>query len=420
MPFDPTSSSGIDVILVIGALLAVVSVMRSWRSFVDDDLSPDDRQVALQVAVFLVPPVAVLLHELGHVAAVWAVGARVTDFNYGLFEGSVGVAGPLTATQDWIVALAGNLVSVLIGLAMVAAGALATRLRRPFRFVLLFGGLFVLLFAAVGYPLLSATADFGDWLVIYDFSATPTLSGLTAAVHVLGLVGLWWWWRTELRVRLFAITHGHEAELAELRNAVRQAPQAVEPRLALANHFATRGDLGLAGATLDEGLAVVPRRDAARLHLSRARLALHRGRWNAALLATRAGLDCLPSGAGLRGPNEVADHDLEQRLWANQGLALAQMERHALALAAFARLDERTAADTGVRYCRGLSRLATGDEQGGRSDLWAVAEALPEGDLLRRWAEARLAGGVPDAPDDSDRPPWQRRTAAPPAPVGSV
>jgi tetratricopeptide (TPR) repeat protein len=410
MPFDPTTS-GVDVILGMGALLAVISLVRSWRSFVDDELTAADRQVATQVAVFLVPPVVVLLHELGHVAAAKAVGARVTEFHYGLFEGAVGIAGNLTPAQDWFVALAGNLVSTLVGLAMLVAGARASGLRRPFRYVLLFGGIFELLFAVVGYPLLSATANFGDWLVIYDFSATPVLSWMTAAVHVLGLAGLWRWWRAELRVRLFAISHGQEAEVAELRAAVRRAPRALEPRLALANHFATRGDLGLAGVALDQGAAAVAPADAARLHLARTRLALHRGQWNAALLATRAGLDCLSS---------TPDHDLQQRLWANQGLALAQMDRPALALAAFARLDERTAADIRVRYCRGLSRLASGDEEGGRSDLWTVVDNLPAGDLLRRWAEARLAGGVPDAPDDSDRPPWQRRSAAPPAPVGSV
>ncbi|HEX2192476.1 MAG TPA: M50 family metallopeptidase [Acidimicrobiales bacterium] len=410
MPFDPTTA-GVDVILGLGALLALWSLVRSWRSFFDEDFTVEDRQVATQVAVFLVPPAVVLLHELGHVAAAVAVGARVTSFRYGLFEGAVGVEGSLTPAEGWFLALAGNLVSALLGLALVVLGAHATRLGRPLRYVLLFGGLFELLFALVGYPVLSATADFGDWLAIYDFSATPALSWATAAVHVAALVGLWRWWRRELRLWLFAIAHGGEGQLTQLRAAVRRAPRSLEPRLALARHFAAQGDLALASAALDEGAASVPGPDVARLHLARARLALHRGRWNPAVLAARAGLDSLP---------EKGDHELEQRLWANQGLALAQMERPGPALAAFAHLDERTAADPSVRYCRGLSRLATGDEEGGRADLWAVVHALPEGDLLRRWAEARLAGRVPDAPDDSDRPPWQRRTSAPPAPVGSV
>jgi hypothetical protein len=234
-------------------------------------------------------------------------------------------------------------------------------------------------------------------LAIYDFSATPALSWATAVVHGSALVLLWRWWRKELRVRLFAITHGDEPELARLRAAVRRAPAALETRLALANHFAARGDLGLAGAALDEGVPVVAPADAARLQLARSRVALHRGRWNSALLATRAGLDAgnrVRAGEGSATGSGV-DHDLEQRLWANQGLALAQMDRPALALAAFDHLDEGTAVDARVRYCRGLARLVTGDEAGGRSDLEAVVAARPEGDILRRWAQDRLDGADP-------------------------
>ena len=395
MAFDPTSS-GVDVILALGAFAALWSLVRSWRSFVDPDFTASDRQLATQVAVFLVTPVLVLLHELGHIGAAAAVGAHVTGLQYRLFEGAVGIEGDLTPVQDWFISVAGTLVVVVLGLAMLAGGALSTRLRRPFRHVLILGGIFQLLFALVGYPLFSATSDFGDWLVIYDFSATPVLSGLTAAVHVALLLGLWRWWRNDLRARLFAVAHGGEAELDALRAAVRREPAAVAPRLALANHFAVRGDLGMAGWALDDGLGAVHPPEAARLHLARARLALHRGRWNPALLAARAGLDALPSSG--------ADHELTQRLWANQGLALAQMDRFSLALAAFDHLDEGTASDVRVRYCRGLSRLATGDEAGGRADLAAVVDALPEHDLLRRWAEARLAGRDPRRGDDQTAP----------------
>src|SRR5207253_5419636 len=103
-----------------------------------------------------------------------------------------------------------------------------------------------------------------------------------------------------------------------------------------------------------------------------------------------------------------------QRLWANQGLALASMERPALALAAFERVGSPVVDDTRVRYGRGLARLGAGDAEGGRSDLEAVVRALPEGNLLRVWAAARLTGRPPDPPDDSDRPNYLRRSGPPP------
>ena len=104
---------------------------------------------------------------------------------------------------------------------------------------------------------------------------------------------------------------------------------------------------------------------------------------------------------------------MAQRLWANQGLALASMERPTNALAAFDHLSPPVVDDARVRYGRGLARLGAGDTAGGRADLEAVVGALPEGNLLRRWAEARLEGRVPDPPDDSDRPNYLRRTASP-------
>ena len=416
---------GMDLILGLGAVLTLVALVRGWRSFVDDDFTVADRRVATQMSVFLIPPVVVLLHELGHAAAALGVGAEVTGFHYGLFEGSVTVQGRLTPAQNWWVAISGNLVSAAVGLGMVLAGAMATRLRRPWRYLLVLGGLFEVLFALVGYPLLSLSTRFGDWLVIYDFESTPGLSLATAAAHGLLLYGVWRWWRRRLRQTLFAVAHSEEARLAHLEEAVRRDPTDVEARVALANLFAGYGELTLAGATLDEGTSGST--DPARLHLARARLAIYRGQWNQALLATRAGLDAhagVPSQAGsgvLAGPAANGrSPDLRQRLWASQGLALSQMQRPQLALAAFENVDGELSADPRVRYCRGLSRLAVGDAEGGRADLAAVVAALPDGDWLRHWAEARLQGREPSPPDDRDRPNWQRRQQAPPAPLSGV
>jgi hypothetical protein len=106
-------------------------------------------------------------------------------------------------------------------------------------------------------------------------------------------------------------------------------------------------------------------------------------------------------------------------------VALTQLGRSALALAAFAHVDEPLMADARVRYCRGLARLDSGDVAGGRGDLAAVvggvrgAGGVPD-NLLARWAEARLAGRDPEPPDDSDRPAWARRRQSPPAPITGV
>jgi tetratricopeptide (TPR) repeat protein len=422
--FDP-SHLGMDLILGFGALLSLVGLVRGWREFVDDDFTAADRRVATQVSVFLVPPVVVLLHELGHAAAAIMVGAEVGGISYGLFEGSVTVLGELTPLQSWFVALSGNLVSAVVALGMVAAGAFGTWLRRPFRYLLIMAGAFEVLFSLVGYPLLSLTTRFGDWLVVYDFEATPGPAVVTALAHGLLLWGMWRWWKGGLRRTLFAASSGREAELASLEETVGRDPADVEKRLALANLFAAHGELDLAGSTLDEGLQASD--DPARLHLARARLAMYQGRWNQALLATRAGLEAdaaLPQradvGVTAGGPAGGGDVDVRHRLWANQGLALTQLDRPDLALAAFENVAGDVLSDRRVRYCRGVSRLATGDLHGARTDLAAVAAALPPGDWLRAWAEARLEGGEPGPPDDRDRPNWQRRQQAPPPPITGV
>lgn len=415
--FDP-NTLGMDLILGLGAVLAVVALVRGWRSFVDDDFTWADRRVATQVSVFLVPPVVVLLHELGHAVAAWLLGADVVGFHYGLFEGSVTVAGRLSPADNWFIALAGNAISAAMGFAMVHAGATTSSARRAWRYVLILGGMFEVLFALVGYPVLSMVTRFGDWLTVYDFSATPGLSSATLAVHSLLLWGTWRWWRGRLRPLLFAVANGQESRLAELQDAVRRNPADVGPRLELANLFAGRGELDLAAATLDEASVAIS--DLTRLHLARARLALYQGHWNQALLATRAGLTAAePSLSGGTYANGHAG-DLRRRLWAIQGLALSQMHRPDLALAAFEHVDGELLADARVRYGRGSARLASGDVQGGRADLAAVVASLPADDWLRRWAEARLEGREPAPPDDHDRPNWQRRQQAPPAPISGV
>lgn len=409
---EPTPAA-VDVILGVAALVTIVTLARSWRSLWDDTFTAADRRLTIQVGVFVVTPLVVLLHELGHVAAALLTDTRVTGFNYGVFEGSVTIAGRITVGENWFIALAGNVVSAAVGLVMVVAGMAAGRLRRPLRYLLVVGGLLQLLFALVGYPLLSLTSSFGDWQVIYRFERTPVLSWTTAAIHAGALFALWQWWRRRGRAALFAIGAGVESEVEVLQRAVDTDPGDEAARLELARFYLQRGETRLGRGVLDDGAARGG--GSPRLHLARARLALFEQRWNDVVNAARAGLDALDGAESVDGSGEVG-----QRLWANLALALGQMQRPDRALDAFAHLAPPVANDVRVAYGRGLARLARGDAQGGAADLSAVVGALPEGHLLRVWAEARLAGRDPDPPDDSHLPAYARRSAPPPAPIAGV
>jgi hypothetical protein len=142
-------------------------------------------------------------------------------------------------------------------------------------------------------------------------------------------------------------------------------------------------------------------------------MAMIEDRWNQAYMAAQAGLRAADG-------DQANTGEVSQRLWANVGLALASMDRPAQALVAFEHLGPPVVDDTRVRYARGLARLATGDVAGGHADLQSVVGWRPEGDLLRQWAEARLQGAEPAAPDDRDRPNYARRTRPPPAPIAGV
>ena len=408
MPFDP-SSAVTDLILGVAALVTAVTLVRSWGRFRDADFTAADRRLAAQVGMFLLPPVVLLLNELGHVAAARWSGARVLDFRYGLFEGSVTVAGRLSPSDSWFIAMAGNVVSLACGLLMIGAGVAGRRWRLPLRYLLVVGGLFELVFTLVGYPLLSLTSRFGDWITIYDMGRTPELSWPTAAMHVGLLLALRWWWRRRGKATLFSIGSGLGGRVAELEAAVAGSPRDPAPHLALADFYARHDELGLARTTIERAFAACG--NVPRLHLARARISMFQGRWNDAVVAARAGLQA-----------SAADGDeaVRQPLWANLALALTQMERPHHALPAYDHLTPPLVDDVRVRYGRGVVRLDSGDAEGGRSDLRAVVEHLPEGHLLRLWAEARLQGQRLPELVDPDAPSYQRTSAPPPAPLAGV
>src|SRR5205085_8371612 len=126
--------------------------------------------------------------------------------------------------------------------------------------------------------------------------------------------------------------------------AVHDRPSDPGGWLSLADFYARRGELSLARATVEDGLAACG--EVPRLLLGLTRLSMFQGRWNDAVVAARRGLQ---DGGG-------GEEDVRQPLWANLALALTQMDRPDHALNAYEHLTDPVADDLRVRYGRGLVR----------------------------------------------------------------
>ena len=184
------------LLYAIQSVRTVMALVRHWRAFWDPLFTLQDARLAQEVGFFLFIPIGVFLHEGGHYLAAQMVGARVLGFHYRLFWGYVSYEGYLTPLADWWIALSGNLLSALFGLALLAAAYRGRRWRLPLRYTLLYAGQVQSVFALIAYPLFSFSGLFeGDWVTIYNFGATPIASTTpkwTMRVMVLGLLT---WWR---------------------------------------------------------------------------------------------------------------------------------------------------------------------------------------------------------------------------------
>ncbi|RIL09825.1 hypothetical protein DCC79_09885 [bacterium] len=185
--------SGVALLAVCAAYAAIAArtlrpVVRDRASLFDADVTLHDRAVFERVVFLVGVPPGVLLHELGHAAATWQVGGTVVGWAWYLFAGHVRYTGALTPLQDWWIALAGNLVS--IGLGFVAAACLALPLRPAWFYLTLAFARVQLVYALVGYPLLSLGAGWGDWTTIYSRQGGPWAMAMALA-HAAALAALW-------------------------------------------------------------------------------------------------------------------------------------------------------------------------------------------------------------------------------------
>jgi hypothetical protein len=207
MDFGPFAI--ISLIYVLLGLRVVVQLVQRWRETFDRRFTPADRALVDQAAFFVLVPISVALHELGHAVAIWAFGGRVVGWGYFAFAGYVQYdADQFTAAQRVVIASAGTVVNLALGAAAVAF----VFLRRPpmraaFNELLIQFTFVSLVNALVVYPLLDLSTGLnGDWFQMYR-GGEPALSLVILVIHAAALAALLWLWRSQrARERIAALT----------------------------------------------------------------------------------------------------------------------------------------------------------------------------------------------------------------------
>ena len=192
--FDSRSFDFVAILYTFVSLDTLWRLWKSWPSFWDDRVSRYDHFLAQRVAIFLLVPLGVLLHEIGHSLATWQVGGEVVEFQWRVFWGYIIPRGSFTDPEIWWIAFSGNLVSILWGL--IAIPSIVLTRKQILKEMLYLFALFELTHALLFYPIFSWVAVQGDWLTIYDFSIWP-YAQLMLVVHGLLLAGLWWFLESE-------------------------------------------------------------------------------------------------------------------------------------------------------------------------------------------------------------------------------
>lgn len=192
---------------VIG-IRVVFRLVRSWGSVWDQRFTPRDRTLVDESAFFVLVPISVALHELGHAVAIWSMGGEVIDFGYYGFAGYVSYfPSGFSATQQTIIAAAGTLVNLV--LCLVALGAVLLvrpRLRSAINELLLQFAFLSGINAFIVYPLLDVASGLnGDWRQMYD-SGVPWLTTLIVVAQAVTLAaGYWLYTNARMKARIASL-----------------------------------------------------------------------------------------------------------------------------------------------------------------------------------------------------------------------
>jgi tetratricopeptide (TPR) repeat protein len=273
-----------DVIAILYALFAVGVVVKLWRggrATFDDHFTPQDRRLAGAATFYLLVPVAVGLHELGHAVATWALGGHVADFHFMLYWGWVLPARD-PAFLPWemaFTAAAGNLVTLAMGF-----GAVLWTTRRPhnaaWNFVRLELARILLWLTLVIYPAFSLLLSLGE-STVGDFAilreqlnvALPHAGDVVMGAYAAVAFGIWRLWQGPWRGRYLALTSPLMDRTRSAQRRVAANPNDVRALVALGRAHLGARRVEEAIALLERAVTAAPRDPEARYLAGMAQLA---------------------------------------------------------------------------------------------------------------------------------------------------
>ena len=237
-------TDSIDLISLLPVIISVVTLgqlAKNWSKFWDDKVTSADQQLAQQLAIFLLVPLGVLLHEIGHSLATWQMGGMVKTFRWYFFSGYIIPSGNFSLAEYWWIVFAGNLVSILLGLLPIT---LITRVhKRIMGEILYFFACIQSIYALILYPVWSVFSRSGDWSFIYDFNLIPSTSLLLLG-HLLLLWRLWKIYRSYAAIQWRLARNPNIADVWKRLNAEQgHRPNDLQPKLDLFYFLMDHGEV---------------------------------------------------------------------------------------------------------------------------------------------------------------------------------
>jgi tetratricopeptide (TPR) repeat protein len=236
--------------------------LQLWRgrgSWGSGAFTQREKSLAEQSSFYLAVPIAVFFHELAHAVAIWLFGGGVEEFGYRVFWGFVRPTADsfFAPAQNWFIALAGTLGSLAFGLVLWLV------LRRSSLPALSYFGLrafrYQIFFSLIYYPVFTVLGFYGDWKFIYDFQATPLLSGLTLVAHLGSLA----WFGLATRQGAFEmptfLTIEERKQFEALQTEAAANPHDLKLQLQMVDAYRTHGEKNKAHKQLRAFLKANPK-----------------------------------------------------------------------------------------------------------------------------------------------------------------